>query len=158
MAVLPSMRARRKGTLAFVTSIGGKIGVPHLAPYSAAKFAEVGFAQALRAEVAKDGEGVRVVHGIRERSGPEHRRRSRRQARRARHRAGCPRDRLHTPRPGSRRACTTSRLRSSTSSSRSPGGGSPQPALRRTPWPATRHLTARLDRGSRLPYRSFRYF
>jgi short-subunit dehydrogenase len=53
------MQARRAGTIAFITSIGGKIGVPHLAPYSAAKFAEVGFAEALRAEVAKDG--VRIL-------------------------------------------------------------------------------------------------
>jgi short-subunit dehydrogenase len=61
LAVLPRMRARRTGTVAFVTSIGGKIGVPHLAPYSAAKFAEVGLAQAMRAEVAKDGVHVLTV-------------------------------------------------------------------------------------------------
>jgi NAD(P)-dependent dehydrogenase (short-subunit alcohol dehydrogenase family) len=59
LGALPTMRARREGTLVFVTSIGGRVGVPHLAPYSAAKFAEVGFAEALRAEVAKDG--VRVL-------------------------------------------------------------------------------------------------
>lgn len=61
LAVLPSMRARRKGTVAFITSIGGKIGVPHLVPYSAAKFAEVGFAEGLRAESAKDGIHVLTV-------------------------------------------------------------------------------------------------
>ena len=59
LAVLPSMRARRTGTVAFIASIGGRMGVPHLAPYSAAKFAEIGFAEALRAEVARDG--VRVL-------------------------------------------------------------------------------------------------
>jgi short-subunit dehydrogenase len=59
LAALPGMQARRSGTIAFITSIGGKLGVPHLAPYSAAKFAAVGFAEALRAEVAKDG--VRVL-------------------------------------------------------------------------------------------------
>lgn len=73
MAVLPSMRARGEGTLAFITSIGGKIGVPHLAPYSAAKFAEVGFAQALRAEVAKDGVRVlTVVPGLMRTGSPTH--------------------------------------------------------------------------------------
>lgn len=73
MAVLPAMRARRKGTLAFVTSIGGKIGVPHLAPYSSAKFAEVGFAQALRAEVARDGVHVlTVVPGLMRTGSPTH--------------------------------------------------------------------------------------
>lgn len=59
LAVVPSMRARRSGTVAFIASIGGRMGVPHLAPYSAAKFAELGFAEALRAEVARDG--VRVL-------------------------------------------------------------------------------------------------
>ena len=61
LAVLPEMQRRRSGTIAFVTSIGGKIGVPHLAPYSSAKFATVGFAEALRAEVAKDGVHVLTV-------------------------------------------------------------------------------------------------
>ena len=61
LAVLPRMQARRRGTIAFITSIGGKIGVPHLAPYSSAKFAAVGFAEALRAEVAKDGLRVLTV-------------------------------------------------------------------------------------------------
>jgi NAD(P)-dependent dehydrogenase (short-subunit alcohol dehydrogenase family) len=61
LAVLPRMQARRRGTLCFITSIGGKIGVPHLAPYSSAKFAAVGFAEALRAEVAKDGLRVLTV-------------------------------------------------------------------------------------------------
>jgi NAD(P)-dependent dehydrogenase (short-subunit alcohol dehydrogenase family) len=61
LAVAPRMRQRRRGTIAFVTSIGGKIGVPHLAPYSAAKFAEVGLAEALRAELAKDGVHVLTI-------------------------------------------------------------------------------------------------
>lgn len=61
LAVLPEMQQRRSGTIAFVTSIGGKMGVPHLAPYSSAKFAAVGFAEALRAEVAKDGVHVLTV-------------------------------------------------------------------------------------------------
>ncbi len=61
LAVLPRMQARRGGSIAFVTSIGGKLGVPHLAAYSAAKFAEVGFAEAIRAEVAKDHVHVLTV-------------------------------------------------------------------------------------------------
>jgi short-subunit dehydrogenase len=61
LAVLPRMRTRRTGTIAFITSIGGKIGVPHLVPYSAAKFAEVGLAEGLRAESAKDGVHVLTV-------------------------------------------------------------------------------------------------
>lgn len=59
LAVLPGMRARREGRIVNVTSIGGKLGIPHLLPYSASKFAAVGFSQGLRAELA--GEGVKVV-------------------------------------------------------------------------------------------------
>jgi short-subunit dehydrogenase len=59
LAVLPEMRQRRDGRIVNITSIGGKLGIPHLLPYSASKFAAVGFSQGLRAEVAADG--VRVV-------------------------------------------------------------------------------------------------
>jgi NAD(P)-dependent dehydrogenase (short-subunit alcohol dehydrogenase family) len=59
LAVLPQMQARGQGTVAFITSVGGRLGVPHLAPYTAAKFAEVGFAEALQSEVGKDG--IRVL-------------------------------------------------------------------------------------------------
>ncbi|HET7305977.1 MAG TPA: SDR family NAD(P)-dependent oxidoreductase [Segeticoccus sp.] len=58
-AVLPSMRRRRHGRIATVTSVGGAIGVPHLLPYSAAKFAAVGWFEGLRAELA--GSGITVT-------------------------------------------------------------------------------------------------
>lgn len=60
-AALPLMRERRRGTIVFITSIGGVFGVPHLAPYSAAKFATVGLAEALGAELKKDGVHVLTV-------------------------------------------------------------------------------------------------
>lgn len=59
--VLPSMRARHSGRIATITSIGGKISVPHLLPYSAAKFGAVGFFQGLRAELAGTGVTVTTV-------------------------------------------------------------------------------------------------
>ena len=59
LAVLPDMRARKSGRIVNITSIGGKLGIPHLLPYSASKFAAVGFSQGLRAEVA--GDGIKVV-------------------------------------------------------------------------------------------------
>jgi NAD(P)-dependent dehydrogenase (short-subunit alcohol dehydrogenase family) len=59
LAVLPDMRERREGRIVNITSIGGKLGIPHLVPYSASKFAAVGFSQGLRAEVA--GDGIKVV-------------------------------------------------------------------------------------------------
>jgi NAD(P)-dependent dehydrogenase (short-subunit alcohol dehydrogenase family) len=59
LAVLPEMRERKAGRIVNITSIGGKLGIPHLLPYSASKFAAVGFSQGLRAEVAEDG--IKVV-------------------------------------------------------------------------------------------------
>jgi NAD(P)-dependent dehydrogenase (short-subunit alcohol dehydrogenase family) len=62
LEVLPSMKERGSGRIINITSIGGKLGVPHLLPYSASKFAALGFSQGLRAEVA--AEGVTVTTAI----------------------------------------------------------------------------------------------
>jgi NAD(P)-dependent dehydrogenase (short-subunit alcohol dehydrogenase family) len=61
LAVLPEMRKRRAGRIINISSIGGKISVPHLVPYSASKFALVGFSEGLRAELQKDGISVTTV-------------------------------------------------------------------------------------------------
>jgi NAD(P)-dependent dehydrogenase (short-subunit alcohol dehydrogenase family) len=61
LAVLPSMRRKRGGRIVNVSSIGGKIAVPHLVPYSASKFALVGLSEGLRAELQKDGIVVTTV-------------------------------------------------------------------------------------------------
>jgi len=61
LEVLPEMRQRRQGRIVNVTSIGGKISVPHLLPYSASKFALVGLSEGLRAELAKDGIVVTTI-------------------------------------------------------------------------------------------------
>jgi short-subunit dehydrogenase len=61
LAVLPGMRGRKGGRIVNITSIGGKISVPHLLPYSASKFAFVGLSEGLRAELAKDGIVVTTV-------------------------------------------------------------------------------------------------
>jgi NAD(P)-dependent dehydrogenase (short-subunit alcohol dehydrogenase family) len=61
LAVLPAMRRRRRGRIVNVSSIGGKIGLPHLVPYSASKFALVGLSEGLRAELQKDGIVVTTV-------------------------------------------------------------------------------------------------
>ncbi|WP_285730318.1 SDR family oxidoreductase [Nocardiopsis sp. ATB16-24] len=47
------------GSLVNITSIGGHLSVPHLLPYSCAKFAEVALSEGLAAEVA--GRNVRVT-------------------------------------------------------------------------------------------------
>src|SRR6266568_6209878 len=54
MRVVPEMRIWGGGRIINVSSIGGKIAVPHLAPYCASKFALTGFSDALRAELARD--------------------------------------------------------------------------------------------------------
>jgi short-subunit dehydrogenase len=59
LAALPHMLARHNGHIVNVTSIGGKISVPRLLPYSCAKFAAVAFSEGLRAEVKR--RGVRVL-------------------------------------------------------------------------------------------------
>jgi len=61
MAVLPSMRQRKAGRIVNITSIGGKVAVPHLVPYSASKFALVGLSKGLRAELMKDGISVTTI-------------------------------------------------------------------------------------------------
>jgi short-subunit dehydrogenase len=64
-AVLPAMRARGRGTIVNVTSIGAAVGIPHLAPYDAAKFAARGWSEALGAESAKYGISVvTIVPGL----------------------------------------------------------------------------------------------
>jgi NAD(P)-dependent dehydrogenase (short-subunit alcohol dehydrogenase family) len=60
-AVLPQMRRRRCGRIINIASIGGLLAVPHLAPYSVSKFALVGYSDALRAELARDGIRVTTV-------------------------------------------------------------------------------------------------
>jgi short-subunit dehydrogenase len=61
LAVLPQMVNRRYGRIANVTSIGGKVSVPHLVPYGCAKFAAVGFSEGITAELAKDNIHVTTV-------------------------------------------------------------------------------------------------
>jgi len=61
LAVLPSMRQKKSGRIVNISSIGGKVSVPHLVPYSASKFALVGLSKGLRAELLKDGISVTTV-------------------------------------------------------------------------------------------------
>ena len=59
--VLPHMRARRSGHVVNVSSLAGLIGVFGYTDYSASKFALVGFSEALRAELRRDGIAVSVL-------------------------------------------------------------------------------------------------
>ncbi|HMJ04811.1 MAG TPA: SDR family oxidoreductase [Chthoniobacterales bacterium] len=51
---IPHMRQQGGGRIVNIASIGGKIAVPHLAPYCASKFALVGLSDAMRAELAQE--------------------------------------------------------------------------------------------------------
>jgi len=59
--IVPEMRTWGGGRIVNISSIGGKLAVPHLAPYSASKFALTGFSDALRAELARDNIHVTTV-------------------------------------------------------------------------------------------------
>lgn len=61
LAVLPQMRERQRGRIVTITSVGGKVSLPHMLPYTSAKFAAVGFSEGLRAELTGDGITVTTV-------------------------------------------------------------------------------------------------
>jgi NAD(P)-dependent dehydrogenase (short-subunit alcohol dehydrogenase family) len=61
-AALPVMRARGMGHIVNIVSIGGKIAVPHLVPYSVGKFALAGFSEGLAAEARPWGIAVTTVY------------------------------------------------------------------------------------------------
>ena len=61
LAALPLMKAQGHGRIVTITSLGGKLAVPHLMPYSMAKFAAVGFSDGLRAELGRGPVTVTTV-------------------------------------------------------------------------------------------------
>jgi short-subunit dehydrogenase len=73
LAVLPHMRPRGEGRIVNIASIGGKVSVPHLLPYSSSKFALVGLSEGLRAELRASGILVTTVcPGLMRTGSPEH--------------------------------------------------------------------------------------
>ena len=61
-AAIPHMQHAGGGRIVNISSIGGKIGVPHLAPYCASKFALAGLSESMRAELARDRIYVTAVY------------------------------------------------------------------------------------------------
>jgi NAD(P)-dependent dehydrogenase (short-subunit alcohol dehydrogenase family) len=61
-SVVPYMRQNHDGRIVNVSSIGGKVGVPHLLPYTVSKFALAGLSQGLAAELARDRIRVTAVY------------------------------------------------------------------------------------------------
>jgi NAD(P)-dependent dehydrogenase (short-subunit alcohol dehydrogenase family) len=66
-AALPHLRTqspltgKRRASIVNIASIGGKLAVPHMLPYSASKFALVGFSEGLHAELRHKGIRVTTV-------------------------------------------------------------------------------------------------
>ncbi len=60
-AVIPHFIDRGQGRIVNITSIGGKIAIPHLLPYSASKFASVGLSEGMHAELSKHNIVVTTV-------------------------------------------------------------------------------------------------
>ena len=61
LAVSPQMRQRKNGRIVNITSIGGRVAVPHLLPYSCSKFAATALSEGLRTELARDGITVTTI-------------------------------------------------------------------------------------------------
>jgi short-subunit dehydrogenase len=63
-AALPVFRRQHRGHFVIISSIVGKRGVPYVGAYAATKFAQVGLAECLRAELVGSGIHVTVVYPI----------------------------------------------------------------------------------------------
>jgi NAD(P)-dependent dehydrogenase (short-subunit alcohol dehydrogenase family) len=59
--IVPAMRRNGFGRIVNISSIGGRMAVPHLAPYCASKFALAGLSDAVRTELAQYGIRVTTV-------------------------------------------------------------------------------------------------
>lgn len=65
LAVLPQMQRQGQGRIVNITSIGGKVAVPHLLPYACAKFAAVALSEGLRSELHGSGiQATTIVPGL----------------------------------------------------------------------------------------------
>jgi short-subunit dehydrogenase len=79
-AALPQLRQQeampgwsRRAAIVNIASIGGKVAVPHMLPYTASKFALVGLSEGLHAELRKDNIHVTTVcPGLMRTGGEEH--------------------------------------------------------------------------------------
>lgn len=60
--VLPGFQKKGRGHIVNISSVGGKVPVPHMSSYCASKFALTGFSQALSFELARQGIVVTTIH------------------------------------------------------------------------------------------------
>lgn len=72
-AVVPHMVSRGSGAIVNISSIGGKVPVPHLLPYVGAKFALTGLSEGLHAELRQRGIRVTTIcPGLMRTGGEDH--------------------------------------------------------------------------------------
>jgi short-subunit dehydrogenase len=63
---------KRGSRIAFISSVGGRVGLPHMPSYSATKFALGGFCESVRPELAVDGISLTCVYpGLMRTGSPE---------------------------------------------------------------------------------------
>jgi NAD(P)-dependent dehydrogenase (short-subunit alcohol dehydrogenase family) len=73
LGVVPGMQQRGAGRIVNISSIGGKVSVPHLLSYCTGKFGLTGLSEGLRAELQKDGIAVTTVcPGLMRTGSPRH--------------------------------------------------------------------------------------
>lgn len=63
-AALPLFRTQGHGHTIIISSVAGKRGIPFMGPYCATKFAQIGMAESLRAELKGTGLHVSIVYPI----------------------------------------------------------------------------------------------
>jgi len=61
LALLPRLLERRSGTIVYVSSLGGRLGIAGEAAYSASKFALAGWSESMAADLLDTGASVRLV-------------------------------------------------------------------------------------------------
>ncbi len=61
LAAIPLMKKAGAGRIVNIASVGGRVAIPHLAPYCASKFALIGLSDAMRNELRKENIFVTTV-------------------------------------------------------------------------------------------------
>ncbi|MGV3503141.1 MAG: SDR family NAD(P)-dependent oxidoreductase [Adhaeribacter sp.] len=73
LAVIPGMKERGEGRIVNIASVGGKVSVPHLVPYSGSKFGLVGLSEGFQIELKKDNILVTTINpGLMRTASPLH--------------------------------------------------------------------------------------
>jgi NAD(P)-dependent dehydrogenase (short-subunit alcohol dehydrogenase family) len=73
MAVMPGMKERREGRIINIASVGGKVSLPHLVPYSGSKFALVGLSEGFQTELKRHNILVTTINpGLMRTGSPGH--------------------------------------------------------------------------------------